>query len=108
MEGGRRADYVIVIDDGQIVAKGTPSYLKEIYTTDKLSLVCTDPQKTAALLEAEAFPYTQKADRFSSPSPPPCRPCRFCKGLGFISGFEVINGTMDDAFIAITGKEIRE
>jgi len=25
-----------------------------------------------------------------------------------LSGFEVISGTMDDAFIAITGKEIRE
>jgi len=26
----------------------------------------------------------------------------------YIDGFEVLNGTMDDAFIAITGKEIRE
>lgn len=26
----------------------------------------------------------------------------------YIEGFEVLNGTMDDAFIAITGKEIRE
>lgn len=25
-----------------------------------------------------------------------------------ITGFEVVKGTMDDAFIAITGKEIRE
>jgi len=25
-----------------------------------------------------------------------------------IGGFEVLNGTMDDAFIGITGKEIRE
>jgi multidrug/hemolysin transport system ATP-binding protein len=26
----------------------------------------------------------------------------------YISGFEVTSGTMDDAFIGITGKEIRE
>jgi multidrug/hemolysin transport system ATP-binding protein len=26
----------------------------------------------------------------------------------YFSGFEVLRGTMDDAFIAITGKEIRE
>jgi multidrug/hemolysin transport system ATP-binding protein len=25
-----------------------------------------------------------------------------------MNGFEVLNGTMDDAFIGITGKEIRE
>ena len=25
-----------------------------------------------------------------------------------LNGFEVLNGTMDDAFIGITGKEIRE
>ena len=29
-----------------------------------------------------------------------------CRDL--LEGFEVINGTMDDAFIGITGKEIRE
>ena len=109
MEEAAGADYVIVIDDGQIVAKGTPSYLKEIYTTDKLSLVCTDPQKTAALLEAEAFPYTQKADRIfvSIPSTMSALPI-LQKVSDSISGFEVTTGTMDDAFIAITGKEIRE
>jgi len=109
MEEAAGADYVIVIDDGRIVAKGTPSYLKETYTTDKLSLVCTDPQKAAALLEGEGLPYTQKADRIfvSIPSTLSALPI-LQKVSDSISGFEVTTGTMDDAFIAITGKEIRE
>ena len=38
MEEAAEADYVIVIDNGSIVAKGTPSDLKERFTSDKLML----------------------------------------------------------------------
>jgi multidrug/hemolysin transport system ATP-binding protein len=109
MEEAAGADYVIVIDDGLIAAKGTPSSLKEAYTTDKLSLFCADPQKVGALLEAEALPYTQKADQILVPIPTTMSALPILQKVGdFISGFEVSTGTMDDAFIAITGKEIRE
>ncbi len=109
MEEAAGADYVIVIDDGLIAAKGTPSYLKETYTTDKLSLFCTDPQKVGALLEAEAVPYTQKADQILVPIPTTLSALPILQKVGdSLSGFEVSTGTMDDAFIAITGKEIRE
>ena len=109
MEEAAGADYVIVIDDGLIAAKGAPSYLKETYTTDKLSLFCTDPQKVGALLEAEAVPYTQKADQILVPIPTTLSALPILQKVGdSLSGFEVSTGTMDDAFIAITGKEIRE
>lgn len=109
MEEAAGADYVIVIDDGRIVAKGTPADLKEKYTTDKLSLFCADVRKAGALLEAEAIPYTQKANQIfvSIPSTISALPI-LQKVADSISGFEVTTGTMDDAFIAITGKEIRE
>lgn len=40
MEEAARSDYVIVIDNGEIAAKGTPSALKEQYSSDKLVLSC--------------------------------------------------------------------
>ena len=109
MEEAAGADYVIIIDDGEIAAKGTPSALKETYTSDKLSLVCTDMQQVLKLLNEKSMEYKQIANRVDIQIPttmaalPLLEKCKT-----YISGFEVMNGTMDDAFIAITGKEIRQ
>ncbi len=109
MEEAANADYVIVIDDGLIAAKGTPAELKEKYTNDKLSLVCTDIKEVCHYLSNRNMKYSVTADCvdvsiFDSLSALPI--IEDCKT--FISSFEVVKGTMDDAFIAITGKEIRE
>ena len=109
MEEAANADYVIVIDNGLIAAKGTPAELKAKYTSDKLFLVCKDLPSVARTLESQGVSFETVADRVIIPirssldALPILRDC----GDG-ITGFEVINGTMDDAFIAITGKEIRE
>lgn len=108
MEEAAAADYVIVIDDGKIAAKGTPAALKEKYSSDKLILVGTDIKMITAILDRDKADYTVTADQVmvkiscsmdSLPLIEKCRP--------YITGFEVLSGTMDDAFIAITGKEIR-
>ncbi len=109
MEEAADADYVLVIDNGSIAAKGTPADLKERYSSDKLSLVCTDPGRVSAILDAQNVSFTQTANRIVVPvsatldSLPLIETCK-----PFLSGFEVTSGTMDDAFIGITGKEIRE
>lgn len=107
MEEAADADYVIVIDDGLIAAKGTPEQLKEEYSKDRLVLTAAE---TEALKKALAGrEYFVRADRIEVPltrtldALPVLDACR-----GLIDGFEVLKGTMDDAFLAITGKEIRE
>jgi multidrug/hemolysin transport system ATP-binding protein len=109
MEEAAGADYVIVIDDGLIAAKGTPADLKERYTSDKLSLVCRNTAAVCTQLDAQSISYTMIADQVvilvaSTVSALPL----INQFSDLISGFEVTKGTMDDAFIAITGKEIRE
>lgn len=109
MEEAAGADFVIVIDDGQIAAKGTPAQLKEKYTTDKLTLICRDPERVRALLAAQQIRYERQADRVMVGIPSTLAALPLLEqAADFISGFEVTTGTMDDAFIAITGKEIRE
>lgn len=109
MEEAASADYVIIIDHGQIVAKGTPSQLKETYANDKLILVCENTARVAAILDASHLKYRITAETVILAVPstlealPLIEACR-----EHISGFEVAKGTMDDAFIAITGREIRE
>jgi multidrug/hemolysin transport system ATP-binding protein len=109
MEEAAAADYVIIIDDGKISAKGTPAELKEAYTSDKLILICSDINSVTGILNKDKTEYSMVANQVVVKIPttiaslPIIEKCR-----EHISGFEVLNGTMDDAFIAITGKEIRE
>lgn len=109
MEEAAVADYVIIIDDGEIIAKGSPAQIKENYTSDKLVLVCNDIDKVSKILSDKNYTTNIIADYIEVLIPttmdalPIIEECK-----NYISGFEVLKGTMDDAFIAITGKEIRE
>ncbi len=109
MEEADGADYVIVIDDGKIAAKGTPTELCAEYAQDKLILNCADMDAVKAILAEETLEYEQVADNLmigisdtfdSLPIIERCRP--------HLKGFEVTVGSMDDAFLGITGKELRE
>jgi len=109
MEEAAEADYVIVIDNGEIAARGTPSELKERYTSNLCRLTVNNPQEIIKVLDGMQLTFNQAANIFSIninttlESLPIIESCR-----DYINGFEVLNGTMEDAFIAITGKEIRE
>lgn len=109
MEEAACADYVIVIDNGEISARGTPSELKEKFSNDRLFISSRQVKELTGLLEEKGIPHTLVADTAVIPldSTMDALPLLdFCKD--YVESFEVIKGTMDDAFIAITGKEIRE
>ncbi|MDD3170881.1 MAG: ABC transporter ATP-binding protein [Bacilli bacterium] len=109
MEEAGSADYVIVIDDGKIVAKGSPAELKEKYTSDKLILSCKEIETVENILKDIEVAYEKTANQITvklAATLDSLEIIEKCKD--YIFGFEVLNGTMDDAFIGITGKEIRE
>ncbi|GGH23314.1 ABC transporter ATP-binding protein [Paenibacillus segetis] len=109
MEEAADADYVVVIDNGSIAAKGTPSELKNRYASDQLNLFAGDTQTLTEFLTDSHIEFTQKVDKITIniPSTLDALPIlEQCKP--YITGFEVLNGTMDDAFIGITGKELRQ
>ncbi len=109
MEEAAAADYVIIIDNGTISAKGTPAELKEKYSKDRLILTCKDTQTVADKLTEMGIAYKITADTIQidlSATMEALSILEVCRYM--ISGFEVLKGTMDDAFIAVTGKEIRE
>lgn len=110
MEEAADSDYIIVIDDGRIAAKGTPAKLKEKYTTDRLVLFGADLQKVYPLLDTRNLKYEEKtAGQIFIPIPSTMMALPIVQQVAeHITGFEVTTGNMDDAFIAITGKEIRE
>lgn len=108
MEEAADSDYVIVVDHGEIAAKGTPSELKTRFSSDTLHIYPSDEaglrQKLALLgLKYSVFSGSYQVKLAETKEAIPILDhCQNC-----IGGFQVLQGTMDDAFLGITGKELR-
>lgn len=108
MEEAAESDYVIVIDAGLIAAKGAPVELKEKYARDLLKLTFSNEIALSEILKRLKVPYVKQSNQLiveltSTIAAIPI--IEACKDQ--ILGIEVLQGTMDDAFIGIAGKEIR-
>ncbi|XMB72745.1 ABC transporter ATP-binding protein [Mycoplasmatota bacterium WC30] len=109
MEEAEEADYVVVIDEGKIVAKGTPTYLKDTYSKDSLRIKSKDSIKLEEYLKKNKMKFTKKNDLYVIRLLDTLESIPILKEIqGNLESFQVFNGTLDDAFIEITGKEIRE
>lgn len=108
MEEAAKADFVYVIDNGVIVASGTPNELKDRYSSDTLQIKPFDKKAFATLLNDDQVKYQAHADTFVIPLSNgwEAEPL-LDKYRPYINSFQVLNGTMDDAFVKITGKELR-
>lgn len=109
MEEAAGADYVAVIDKGVITAKGTPAELKERFSRDQLKIEPANEQGLLAHLKEKNIAFDVKGTMIHIPlartkdALPILKDCE-----AYIDIFEVVCGSMDDAFIAITGKGMRE
>lgn len=109
MEEAACADYVIVIDQGVISAKGTPSELKERYSNDRLVVCSHKTEEIEKCFKSRGLAFTTSADTVTVALASTLDALPIIEGCREnIESFEVIKGTMDDAFISITGKELRE
>lgn len=109
MEEATNADYVAVIDNGLISANGTPVELRAKYSTDSLHLFPKDNGKLAVFLNEHGIKYTMSGGAFIIPVSNTLNALPIINKVeSLISGFEVISGSMDDAFINITGNAMRE
>lgn len=108
MEEAAVADYVVVIDDGAIAAKGTPEQLKEEYATDSLRVTPLDMAKAEAVFAAKKQAYRIEQGVLIVDLDQTLDALPWINALqGNIKNVQVLNGTMDDVFIKITGKEMR-
>lgn len=109
MEEAAEADYVIIIDNGEIAASGTPSQLRDKYSKDRLILTTKDIGVLKSRIEADGFNHVVLADTVILEIGSTFEAIPLIeKYKDYLISFEVLKGTMDDAFINITGKEIRE
>ena len=108
MEEAAKVDYVAIIDNGRISAKGTPSELRAKYSTDTLRLIPKDNRLTE-LLKKKNIKFTISGKAFFINVSNTLDALPLVNDVeDLISGFEVISGNMDDAFVKITGHAMRE
>lgn len=109
MEEAEHADYVVVIDDGKIVAKGTPFSLKEAYTSDRLKLKCIHQKQAVRLLRNKEIPFREIADYIEIKGKTTKEFIPILQAMqDDILDYTVEKGSMNDVFLNITGKEIRQ
>lgn len=112
MEEASKADYVVIIDNGFLVAQGTPLELKERYCFDHIAI---QPKKSNDIrfieeyLNKEKLIWKNKSDVIDIRIKSTIDSISILSPiLEYIENFEVLHGTMDDVFLNITGKEIKE
>lgn len=109
MEEAEEADYCVVVDDGMVAAEGTPFDLKGKYAKDKLCLKPQREKEIIKLLSEKGSSYEKKADLLEIKLQTTMEALPLLKAAEpFLEGFTVVKGSMDDVFLEITGKEIRE
>ena len=103
MEETKDADNVVILDKGEIIAKGTPAGLKTGYASSRLVWYADESDENADILTG--MDYTYDSDHYN---------VKFKNSItdflyryrNMITDYEIIKGSMDDVFLNLTGREI--
>lgn len=100
MEEAADADYVIILDSGEIAAEGTPLALKNRYTGDFITIYgLTDAQINELDMPHESL---RDAIRVAVPDTAAAT-ALIIKHPDLFRDYEITKGKMDDVFLAVTG-----
>lgn len=109
MEEAAKATSIAIIDGGHIMERGTPFSLKEKYAKDRLMLFPKEGQseRFREALEAEKTVYKQKDGYITMNLENSMLAFPILQKMqSFLSGFELVQGSMDDVFLNVTGKTL--
>ena len=105
MEEAAEADYVVVLDAGRIAAEGTPLDLKKRYTGDFVTLYGVSEDDVRVL----GVDYERVAEGIRIAVPGTCAATELVlRAPRLFVDYEITKGKMDDVFLAITGKTLKE
>lgn len=103
MEEAAEADEIVIIDQGAIVASGTPLSLKNRYTSDYLTLYGI----AEAAVRRLGHQYQPLAGGFRVFVETPGEATRLIQQFPeLFDDYELTKGRMDDVFLAVTGKAL--
>ena len=111
MEEAAMADDVAIIDHGKIVAQGTPAALRVKHSSDHLKVMPKDGMRDAVIRAAKASgnECADAAGVLDIAVADSMQGLALLKAIEpCIDHFEMIRGSMDDVFLNITGRSLRE
>jgi len=106
MEEAEQSDYITIMGHGEILAKGTPLELKQKYCHDLLKLVPKSPNCFKQMLAENNISFIENGEVIEIKLSSTIEAIDLIeKFKADITNVEIINGTMDDVFLDITGRE---
>ncbi len=103
MEEAAEADYVVILESGQIAAQGTPLELKNTYTGDFVTVYGLSEEQIQAL----KMPYEPLRDAWRLSVPNTGEATRLILSHPeLFRDYEITKGKMDDVFLAVTGRSL--
>ncbi|MFA7109170.1 MAG: ABC transporter ATP-binding protein [Sphaerochaetaceae bacterium] len=107
MEETNDADYVVIINHGNIVAQGSPAELKLAYAHDIFKIVPKDKDELKMFLEENNFSFKEVADQIVILVEDYQLAIKILEeNKNNIKSFELIKGSMDDVFVNVVGEQI--
>ncbi len=109
MEEAEICNKVAIMDAGKIVAHDTPENLKKQYTNTLMKIVSSSAKELETYLKDESIKFkTENNQIIINAAETKIALDIISKFKDSIEDIEINKGTLNDVFIAITGKEIRE
>lgn len=110
MEEAAKANHIAILDKGKLKEYGTPFSLKESYAKDSLFLMPKEEEKEklTSFFKAQNRTVVKKENRFWVSLKDTMEAVAILQQVKeYIEGFEVIQGTLDDVFLNVTGKVLQ-
>ncbi|MBE6588537.1 MAG: ABC transporter ATP-binding protein [Ruminococcaceae bacterium] len=105
MEEAADADFVVILDSGSICAEGTPLELKNTYTGDFITVYGIDEEQVRML--GVGYEKIRDAYRLVVPNTRAATDL-ILRHPELFEDYEITKGKMDDVFLSVTGKTLRE
>lgn len=107
MEEAAKANHIAIIDAGNIMEYGTPFELKNRYAKDQLVLYPKDMFALETYLKMHHINYRIAEDIIYVMLDKTMDALTLLQNIEtYIQGFEVLQGTMDDVFLNVTGRNL--
>lgn len=109
MEEAANANHIAIIDHGHILDYGTPFDLKNKYAKDRLLLYPKDDLALCVALQTQTCEYHKVEQGYEIMLSSTLDALDIVTSVKeSVSGFEVVQGTMDDVFLNVTGRDLKK
>ncbi len=105
MEETAKADTVVIIDSGKIIAESSPVRLKDKYSSDYIKIYYPKNETIEKSLIGYEYSYEDNCYKVKVASSVEAKEFVLAHG-NILNDFEIIKGDMDDVFLNVTGKTL--